>query len=296
MAALSERRAALVQGAARPSAEELEGLGVADAEAAAAASAASSTSAAGSSHHHHHHQAKGVPYFWASVLRNCDAVGARVTRRDALALEWLRDVRRVSGGADGTRGVELVFDAAKNPYFSNRVLRRVIGPGVDEGSGIDWKPGMDLTVRRVEKRAKGGKNKKNKGGGGGKKNKKNKHGGGGGGESDGDDDEAPARTQVRLKPCPSFFRFFEASGALRGGHGHGGGGGGGGGGSARDAHLDRLLAPGGGGSEIRPGGGSDGSDGEGSGDDEADERVRAEGRGERLVTGQAPSVFCFPRT
>jgi hypothetical protein len=72
---------------------------------------------------------------------------------------------------------------------------------------------MNLTVKEVTKRTKKGGGKK----GGGK----NGGGGGGGG------DEGEGQVRTRLKLCPSFFRFFEASGA--------------GGGAASE--LDRLLAP-----------------------------------------------------
>jgi hypothetical protein len=81
-----------------------------------------------------------------AVLSNCDALSETITRRDRLALEHVRDVRRVAGLEGGARGVELVFDGKAAP-FHNKVLRRVIGPGVDEGTAIDWKEGRDLTLK-----------------------------------------------------------------------------------------------------------------------------------------------------
>jgi hypothetical protein len=98
VAALAERRAALVAGRALPEPAELEGQLEDDAEAAGAAS--SVTGAA----------KPGVPFFWCSVLSQCDAVNDHLSRRDACALEYLRDVRRVTGLPEQARGVELVFD------------------------------------------------------------------------------------------------------------------------------------------------------------------------------------------
>ncbi|KAI8468540.1 MAG: hypothetical protein J3K34DRAFT_522830 [Monoraphidium minutum] len=212
---LGERRHALVTGKAAPDASELAACD--DAEAVAAAGAA-----------------KGCPFFWASVLSNCDAVGQAISGRDRLALEYLRDVRRVGGARDGARGVELVFDP-KNPYFTNKVLRRVMGGGVDEGTHIDWKAGYNLTVKEVARRGKKAKKGKAKGGGG-------------------DDDDAPART--RLKPVPSFFRFFEAEEA-----------------GGADAEMARLMGP-----EIEEAG----DDGEGS---EEDERAAAKREADAELLG-----------
>lgn len=108
--ALGERRFALVSGKAAPTSEELAGL---DAAAAAAAAGA----------------ARGVPYFWASVLRNCDAVSESLSRRDALCLEHLVDVKRVGKGE--ARGVELVFDTKVGGAWRGRVLE---AGGAAEGS------------------------------------------------------------------------------------------------------------------------------------------------------------------
>jgi hypothetical protein len=93
---LAARRAELVAGRTAPEPSELEGLEE-DAEAAAAAGSAGSGKS-------------GVPFFWASVFHHCDVVSEHVSRRDACALEYLRDVRPASGLSKGARGVELVFD------------------------------------------------------------------------------------------------------------------------------------------------------------------------------------------
>jgi len=69
---------------------------------------------------------------------------------------------------------------------------------------VDWKPGMNLTVKEVVKKKKGKKKGSKKDGGG----------------------DADAPVHVRLKPCPSFFRLFESTAGV---------------GAA--AHLDQLLAP-----------------------------------------------------
>ena len=93
---LGERRHALVSGKALPEAAELEGCSDADAVAAAGGPGSGP---------------KGCPYFWASVLSNCDVVASAITARDRLALEYLRDVRRTGGRGGEAPGVELVFDA-----------------------------------------------------------------------------------------------------------------------------------------------------------------------------------------
>lgn len=116
---LGERRFALVSGKSHPEPSELEGLDDAEALAAATggASAAAGSSVKGS--------VKGVPYFWVSVLSNCDAVSEHISGRDRLALEYLRDVRRVAGRVAGVNGVELVFDAkvsCRLPVFEGSAL------------------------------------------------------------------------------------------------------------------------------------------------------------------------------
>jgi hypothetical protein len=107
--ALAERRVALVAGRENPTAEELADCD--DAEARAAAGGGGGAVAG-----------KGCPFFWASVLTNCDAVSESVARRDRLALEYLRDVRRVAGLEGDARGVELVFDikARADPGLQGR--------------------------------------------------------------------------------------------------------------------------------------------------------------------------------
>eukprot|EP00803_Ostreobium_quekettii_P000687 evm.model.scf_314EXC.12 EVM.evm.TU.scf_314EXC.12 scf_314EXC:64380-71513(+) len=121
-----------------------------------------------------------VPFFWARVLSNQDVITPHITRRDELALEFLEDVRYIQ--KEGVDGIEFQF-AQNNPFFSNRILTRVLGWAavdrgavpIEEGTRIDWHKDRNLTLKEAGKA------------GGGKKGVKD---------------------TKKVKRCPSFFHFF----------------------------------------------------------------------------------------
>ncbi|GMH32959.1 hypothetical protein BSKO_00793 [Bryopsis sp. KO-2023] len=156
------RRYELVNGVKEPDAAELEGFHFAE-------HPGGDGEKEGDAKH-------GIPSFWANVLRNQDFISDCITERDQAALEYVQDIRLVQAAGEG--GVEFHF--GPNPFFSNTVLRRVVGwddseegsVPVEEGTDIQWKEGQNLTIKESAKKSgkKGGKQ--------------------------------------RVKPCPSFFRFF----------------------------------------------------------------------------------------
>ncbi|GIL68403.1 hypothetical protein Vafri_21653 [Volvox africanus] len=167
-----QRRFELVTGRSEPTDEELQGFrpqGVAAAAPAdAKANAAGSTAGGGKCA-----TARGVPFFWLNVLCNEEKLADMITPRDRCALEYLEDIRYLTG----PMGLVLEFHFASNPYFHNKVLRKgtliiprstekgdpsgSLPPGGcgleelmrgvqgwrDESTVIDWKPGRSLLVR-----------------------------------------------------------------------------------------------------------------------------------------------------
>eukprot|EP00775_Hariotina_reticulata_P010883 gene10883-11037_t len=178
---LYKRRQELVSGKSVPSPEELHGFDI--------PSLASPTSHAAA-------PVKGVPYFWLNVLCNQDTIAEEVTVRDKQALAYCTGVRAVLPAGDDPPTVEFSF--CGNPFFSNSVLRRCLGD--DEAdipemtTDIQWKDtAHKLVVKEVAK----------KGGGSSKKSKKGKSG-----KGTASDDLIVSSSTVKIKPCPSFFRFF----------------------------------------------------------------------------------------
>ncbi|KAF6265330.1 nucleosome assembly protein-domain-containing protein [Scenedesmus sp. NREL 46B-D3] len=171
---LFKRRQELVSGKATPTTDELAGYEPpGDGSHGAAASAKA-----------------GVPYFWLNALCNQDTLAEEISSRDRQALAYCTSVKAVHPAAGGPATVEMSFSS--NPFFSNNMLRRCLGD-VESGAkavttDIQWKDNShDLTVKEVRKG----------GGGKGKKGGKGKTG-----------SDAAGSSSVRLKPCPSFFRFF----------------------------------------------------------------------------------------
>ncbi len=181
-AAAYAARAALVNGtaAAAPAGGEAKQPTAATAAAAAAAPAG------------------GLPQFWLMALKNQPTLQTLVKDRDEECLKYLTDVR-CAYPMDGESPftwfrVECHFRA--NPYFANAVLSKtytletMVGPlGVEPelvsavGTAVEWKEGMDLTVRKETKRVR----------------RKGKKGGGGGQQT---------RTIVKMVPAESFFGWF----------------------------------------------------------------------------------------
>eukprot|EP00854_Cymbomonas_tetramitiformis_P006800 gene6800-8122_t len=153
----------------------------------------------------------GIPYFWLTVLRNQDTVSEHISKRDEDALQYLEDIRCCKpSDTKALGGFRVEFHFSSNPYFSQKVLWKQIcvadnlspqGMQAADIAGIDprvhredthctvnWKDGMNLTFRAVDK-------KKDKDA---KKAKKGKKGNPLTSGSDG----------VKLKPCASFFSLF----------------------------------------------------------------------------------------
>lgn len=103
----------------------------------------------------------GIPEFWLSAMKNQISLAEMITDRDEGALKYLTDIRMEYLDKPGFR---LIFEFAENEYFTNKIITKTYyyqnesGYGGDfiydhaEGDKIDWKPGMDLTVRIEQKK------------------------------------------------------------------------------------------------------------------------------------------------
>ena len=154
---LYEKRAKIVNGAAEPTDADVE-LGEEDEEeddeeaAAAKAEAEKDTTVDA--------DAKGIPEFWLSAMKN-SSLAETITDRDEEALKSLTDIRMEYLDRPGFR---LIFEFAENEFFENKILTKTYfyqeenGYGGDfiydhaEGDKIQWKAGQDLTVKIESKR------------------------------------------------------------------------------------------------------------------------------------------------
>lgn len=105
--------------------------------------------------------AKGIPEFWLSAMKNQLSLAELVTDRDEEALKSLTDIRMEYLEKPGFK---LIFEFAPNDFFSNKSVsktyfyREDTGYGGDfiydhaEGDKIEWKAGKDLTVRVESKK------------------------------------------------------------------------------------------------------------------------------------------------
>ncbi|KAK9373243.1 uncharacterized protein V1513DRAFT_449866 [Lipomyces chichibuensis] len=130
--------------------------------------------------------AKGVPEFWLTAIKNVPALAETITDKDEEALKYLSDIRVEFIEQPGFM---LLFQFAENEFFSNKVITKTYfyqdettfdGDYIYDhavGDEIDWKDGKNLTVR-VEK-----------------KKQRNKH-------------TKATRTVEKLIPIESFFNFF----------------------------------------------------------------------------------------
>jgi nucleosome assembly protein 1-like 1 len=174
---LYEQRAAVISGTAAAG----EGGGVLAAAADAAGAAAGGEGGAG----------KGIPNFWLTAIQNHELICETISERDEGALAYLTDIR--TAFHEDMDGYKLEFEFSVNPYFTNLVLSKSYdvpnfieldnNPQLagTEGTEIDWKPGMDLTVEMVTKKVK----------------KKGQRKG-----------RPQTKTVTREEECKSFFNFF----------------------------------------------------------------------------------------
>jgi nucleosome assembly protein 1-like 1 len=96
----------------------------------------------------------GVPEFWRVVMQHHVAVSDLIHHEDKEALSYLTDIR-LEYLKPLELGFRLLFDFAKNPFFSNETLSKTYTYETgDDGAGlfygevrgdtIYWKPGMEL--------------------------------------------------------------------------------------------------------------------------------------------------------
>ena len=153
---LYEKRAAIVNGVAEPTEDEVkageedEDEDNDDEKDETAAKAEESAE-----------DVKGIPEFWLSAMKNQISLAEMITDRDEAALKHLVDVRMEYLDKPGFR---LIFEFAENEFFTNKTITKTYfyqnesGYGGDfiydhaEGSKIDWKDGKDLTVRIESKK------------------------------------------------------------------------------------------------------------------------------------------------
>lgn len=152
---LYQKRAAIVNGTAEPTEEEIK-AGEEDEdeeekdESEAAVKPEETTDAI-----------TGIPEFWLSAMKNQISLAEMITDRDEAALKHLTDVRMEYLDKPGFR---LIFEFAENDFFTNTTITKTYfyqnesGYGGDfiydhaEGDKIDWKAGKDLTVRIESKK------------------------------------------------------------------------------------------------------------------------------------------------
>jgi len=103
----------------------------------------------------------GIPEFWLSAMKNQISLAEMITDRDEGALKSLVDIRMEYLDKPGFR---LIFEFAENEYFTNKTITKTYyyqnesGYGGDfiydhaDGDKIEWKSGMDLTVRIEQKK------------------------------------------------------------------------------------------------------------------------------------------------
>lgn len=138
---------------------------------------------------------KGIPEFWLQVLKHDDSFGEMITERDEEALKYLINI--ISKPVeDHPESFVLEFHFESNPFFEDKVLTKTYYTNRDERIGeimydhvdcseIHWKPGKNLTVKKVTKQ-KGGRSSR-----GGRNKGKGK-----------------PQTITVEEPTDSFFNFF----------------------------------------------------------------------------------------
>lgn len=114
--------------------------------------------------------AKGIPCFWLTILKNVEMLAEMVQEADEPALECLEDITTTLT-EKSPMGFSLHFHFKENEYFTNSVLTKEYhmkcepmkddpfsfeGPEIFKCKGctIDWKKGKNLTVKQVKKKQK----------------------------------------------------------------------------------------------------------------------------------------------
>ena len=161
---LYEKRAAIVNGKAEPSEDEIKEGEIPESEQAEAAEGEEAKPAEKEAEKTSETPAEpvdGIPEFWLSAMKNQGALAEMITDRDEAALKHLVDIRMEYLDKPGFR---LIFEFAENEFFENKTLTKTYyyqtesGYGGDfiydhaEGDKIEWKAGKDLTVRVESKK------------------------------------------------------------------------------------------------------------------------------------------------
>jgi nucleosome assembly protein 1-like 1 len=153
---LYQKRAAIINGAAEPTEQEIQ-AGEEDEEDDDEEGAAAKTEESTEPKI----DGPGVPEFWLSAMKNQISLAEMITDRDEDALKFLTDIRMEYLDKPGFR---LIFEFADNEFFTNKTITKTYyyqnesGYGGDfiydhaEGDKIDWKAGRDLTVRVEQKK------------------------------------------------------------------------------------------------------------------------------------------------
>ncbi|KAK2598983.1 histone chaperone [Conoideocrella luteorostrata] len=159
---LYEKRAAIVNGKAEPTEEEVKAGDNEDGQLQAEGTSEASTQQQSEAVEN----VAGIPEFWLSAMKNQTTLAEMITDRDEAALKHLTDVRMEYLDKPGFR---LMFEFAENEFFSNKIITKTYfyqnesGYGGDfiydhaEGDNIEWYPSKDLTVR-VEAKKQRNKN------------------------------------------------------------------------------------------------------------------------------------------
>lgn len=157
---LYEKRAAIVNGKAEPSEDEIKEGEIPESEQAEAAEGEEAKPAE-KEPEKEAEPVDGIPEFWLSAMKNQGALAEMITDRDEAALKHLVDIRMEYLDKPGFR---LIFEFAENEFFENKTLTKTYyyqtesGYGGDfiydhaEGDKIEWKAGKDLTVRVESKK------------------------------------------------------------------------------------------------------------------------------------------------
>lgn len=126
--------------------------------------------------------AKGIPEFWLTALKNVDTLADMIQEHDEPILKHLQDIRVVFTGPDSMvdttqypqptpMGFVLEYHFSPNPFFTNNVLTKSYkmkcepdeddpfafeGPEIVSAAGchIDWKKGKNVTQKVVKKKQK----------------------------------------------------------------------------------------------------------------------------------------------
>jgi len=113
--------------------------------------------------------------FWLKAMQHHPAFEDQIQKWDEPVLEYLVDIEKsMLSEDDPNKGFKLLFTFSENPYFTNTELWKEYHTEEDNPyqgdldtkkilvNEIEWKPGKNVTVERIQKKVKGGGAKKQK--------------------------------------------------------------------------------------------------------------------------------------